>query len=411
LLVAQLSPPSELVAARRVAGLVKYLARLGHAVTVLTSSVSGRGPIEGATTVVRTPDLAATRLNWRRPASAAGQPAVPTGVVRGVEAHAVPDVALATWLPFALPPALALARDVDCVITTSPPASAHLVGVVLQRRGLCWIADFRDGWTFDAPRPPFPLAWERRLDAALERGVVRRADAAIGVTRPIADDLRERLGAHAHLITNGYDPDERPQVDPSRADGLLTPGRHSLVHTGRAGVAGRSPAVVFEGLRHLCATRPEVAERLEVVFAGALAPEEQALLADPDLAGIVRSVGTLDRARAVALQQAADSLLVIAAGASERSVATGKLFEYLTAGPPILVVGERSEAAKIVRETGTGLAVAADRPEAVAAGLEALVAGSRSERRLEAIAHYSWEVLAARTSNLIQDVGAHAARG
>ena len=48
LLVAQVAPPSTLVAARRVAGFTKYLARLGHRVTVLTSRVSGDGPIEGA---------------------------------------------------------------------------------------------------------------------------------------------------------------------------------------------------------------------------------------------------------------------------------------------------------------------------------------------------------------------------
>lgn len=406
LLVTQLSPPSELVASRRVAGLVKYLARLGHPVTVLTSVASGHGPIAGAAAVIRTPDLAATRLNWRREVPHASGPAVPTGAVRGVEAHAVPDVALATWLPFALPCAIALARGdrFDCVITTSPPASTHLVGVALRRLGLPWIADFRDGWTFDAPRPPWPLAAERRLDAALERAVVRRADAVVGVTHPIADDLRDRLGADAHLITNGYDPDERPVVDVRLADGLLTPGRHSLVHTGRAGVAGRSPAVVFEALAHLRATRPEVADRLEVVFAGALSPVERALLREPGLDGLVRSVGVLDRPRALALQQEADSLMVIAAGASERSVATGKLFEYLTAGPPILVVGERSEAAKIVTETGTGVAAAADRPEAIAAALEGLIAGERPQRRPEAIARYSWEVLAAQASALVEDV-------
>src|SRR4051794_23949460 len=67
LLVAQLSPPSTLVAARRVAGLTKYLSRLGCAVTVLTSGASGEGPIEGAEHVVRTQDALTSPLNWRRP--------------------------------------------------------------------------------------------------------------------------------------------------------------------------------------------------------------------------------------------------------------------------------------------------------------------------------------------------------
>src|SRR2546430_14696223 len=65
LLVAQLAPPSELSAARRVAGLAKYLDRLGPRVTVLTSVSSGRGPVSGAC-VGRTRGAMVSALNWRR---------------------------------------------------------------------------------------------------------------------------------------------------------------------------------------------------------------------------------------------------------------------------------------------------------------------------------------------------------
>ena len=70
----------------------------------------------------------------------------------------MPDLAVGTWLPFALPRALSLARkgDFDVVLTTSPPQSAHLVGLALARRGLPWIAELRDGWTFEPPRAPWP---------------------------------------------------------------------------------------------------------------------------------------------------------------------------------------------------------------------------------------------------------------
>ncbi len=64
--MAQLTPPSPLSGARRPANLAKYLERRGHRVTVLTSLASGSGGIPGATRVVRTRDLLASRLNWRR---------------------------------------------------------------------------------------------------------------------------------------------------------------------------------------------------------------------------------------------------------------------------------------------------------------------------------------------------------
>ena len=90
--------------------------------------------------------------------------------------------------------------------------------------------------------------------------------------------------------------------------------------------------------------------------------EEQSLLADPRLEGMARTVGMLERPRALGLQRAADSLLVFAEGASSRSVATTKLFEYLAAGKPVLVLGADTEAARIVGEVGAGISAASDDP-------------------------------------------------
>jgi glycosyltransferase involved in cell wall biosynthesis len=403
LLVAQIAPPSELVAARRVAGFSKYLARLGYRVTVLTSRVSGSGPIEGAERVVRTSDLLVTRLNWRRghfeALSGQGQGgyAEPSLLERVV----VPDLSAVTWLPFALPAALRLAREerFDCVITSSPPQSAHLVGLALKRRGPCWIADFRDGWTFEPQHSPWLVGVQGRADALVERRVVGRANAVVGVTKPIADDLRERLGVRAELITNGFDPEEIPVGE---ADGLLDPDRLSLVHTGRLGAARSTPKPLLDALRRLRAS--EIGDRFEVVLAGPLSEEEQALLADPGLNGLVRSVGALPRPRALALQRAADALLVVTEGARRRSVATGKLFEYLAAARPVLVLGEETEAARIIAETGAGFATSAEDPDEIAKALRRLVESPPSPTARTNAEKYAYPELAKRLAELIEAV-------
>jgi glycosyltransferase involved in cell wall biosynthesis len=408
LLVAQLTPPSNLVAARRVAGMTKYLARMGHAVTVLTSLASGSGPIDGADQVVRTRDALLSRINWRRRhfsalsgnrGDAAYKP--PSRLASVV----VPDLSLLTWFPFALPRALALARRrrFDCVVTTSPPQSAHLVGLALRRRGLPWIAEFRDGWTFEPPRDPWPLRSQRALDGRLERLVVGHADAVVGVTKPIVADFKARLGVDGELITNGFDPDE---ASPEReADPLLASDRHSFVHTGRMGLSRVTPRPLLEALRVLKREEPAVCERLEVVFAGSLTEEEQELLAAPDLDGTVRAAGWVERPRALRLQRAGDSLLLLTEGSSRRSVATGKLYEYLLAGRPILVLGEETEAARIVAETGTGMATSAVDPRAIAEALKRLVESQWSRDTDEdAIERYSWTSLANRYSELIERV-------
>jgi glycosyltransferase involved in cell wall biosynthesis len=409
LLVAQLSPPSTLVAARRVAGLTKYLSRLGYRVTVLTSIASGEGTIEGAAAVVRTRDLIATKLNWRREHFSAlgGRTGMSYSRPSRIESLVVPDVGLLSWAPFAFRRALQLAAagDFDCVITSSPPQSTHLIGSALRRRGLPWIAELRDGWTFDAPRRSWPLRSQRWLDERLERRVLSTADAVVAVTTPLAEDIRDRFALPTYVITNGFDPEEWSSTD---ADGsLLDPARHSLVYTGRMAVAGRDPTVLIEALGLLTEESPDVAARLELVFAGPLTAEEETIFRNSAFGDQVRTVGALDRRRVLELQHAADSLLVLAAGTSSRSVATGKLFEYLAAGKPILVLGDGTEAARIVAEAGAGLAVPAHEHVAVAGALRRLVEGNAAMKPdAGAIERYSYPRIASSYAAVIEEVSA-----
>lgn len=405
LLVAQLAPPSPLIGARRIAGLAKYLAGEGLELSVLTSRISGEGDIEGAKAVARTPDLMATPLNWRRAqfkaleGSADGSYSEPSRL----ESVLVPDIAAATWLPFAVTRSLRLVREsgLDCVITTGPAHSVHLVGLALRRRGIPWIAEFRDGWTFDQPARAFPLRVQRQLDAALERRVATGADALVGVTEPIADDLSRRFDRPATVLTNAFDPEE---VTDSGDSGLLDPDRFSVVHTGRMAYAGRTPVPLLEALRVLKRDRPRVAARLEVVLAGPLSAEEEPLVRAADLADTVRAVGTLDRPRTLQLQHAADALLVLAEGSSRR-VATGKLFEYLATDVPILVLGDDSEAARIVAKTGAGFAISGSDPNLIAPALERLVASPPERPRdTAAVEPYSYPHVAKRYAELIEEV-------
>jgi glycosyltransferase involved in cell wall biosynthesis/SAM-dependent methyltransferase len=401
LLVAQLTPPSTLVAARRAAGLTKYLSRLGYRVTVLTSTVSGEGSIEGAAEVIRTGDLLSSRLNWRRGHFQALSGNAAAGYARPsrLEAVAVPDLAVLTWMPAALLRAFRLrGRRFDCVITSSPPPSTHVVGWALQKRGSCWIAELRDGWTFEPPRPAWPFGLQRCADRALERSLLKHADAVVAVTDPIVEDARRRLGVDAHLITNGFDPESVPKQPDADT---FTAGKHSLLHTGRIALARSSPRPLLEALRRLRTSAPATSEQLEVVFAGPLSAEEHDELGAPDLRGSVRVLGPVPHDRALGLQRGADSLLVITEGAQRRSVATGKLFEYLAAARPILVLGAGTEAARIVEEAGAGFAAPADEPDAIADALRRLVEETPAAAAPEAVERYSYPALARVYDDLI----------
>jgi glycosyltransferase involved in cell wall biosynthesis len=118
-------------------------------------------------------------------------------------------------------------------------------------------------------------------------------------------------------------------------------------------------------------------------------------LADERLGGMARTVGMLERPQALALQRGADSLLVFAEGASAPSVATNKLFEYLAARRPVLVLGDNSEAARIVRAADSGIGAPAGDPQAIAEAVRKLVAGDVQANGVD-LDQYAWPALAER---------------
>ena len=371
-------PPVSSVGASRWLAQAKYLRRLGHEVTVLTTSAFGTSAEDEAEGVVRARDVVASRgvrrLLGRSPSPREGvavgeeRPAPPA-----VARLAVPDPTAASWAPFAAVAARRVVgeREIDCVITSSPQESAHLVGLAAARDA-AWIADFRDGWTFEPMRPRFYTALQHRLDERLERRVVTRADRVLAVSRPLAVDFRRRFDVDAVHVPNAYDPDL--EAEPAAEVPELSPDRISLVHTGAlTGAWGRDPSPLRRALRDL----PDAdAKELQLVVAGP--PEEARLLEEHGLAGRARHVGRLPRASALGLQRRADVLVLVTSPYSGE--ATGKLAEYLGARRPILALAAGNEAARVVEETGTGVAVSPGDPAAITAALRDAASGRLAER-------------------------------
>lgn len=369
------------IGASRWEAMAKYLRRAGHDVTVLTTSAFGSLPDDRDHGVVRSGDLIANdalrRVTRRPPLPEPGGPVAtdrppPAPFTRIL----VPDLYLATWVPGAVRLARRILRGrrFDCLVTTSPWESGHLVGLALGAQRPAWLADFRDSWCFEPWRTPFPTAPQRRLDALLERRVIRAADRVVAVHQLLVEDFEHRFGIDAARVPNGWDPDlddliataEPPELDPHK---------FSLVHTGGLwSRGGRTPSQLFEALRRLSRDEPALGEAFELVVAGRLDTDEERMLDDAGLGGLVRHTGAVSRAAATALQRRADGLLLLTSPRLSWQ-APGKLFEYLAAGRPIVCLGQGNEAARIVTETGTGVTTPPDDVEGIMARIRELLAG------------------------------------
>jgi len=381
--------------------MAKWLARLGWEVTVLTTRAFGSGgPAEAGVRVIRSFDLQTVR------ARVAGHAKVDSlfdsdsysGRPHPLSKLIVPEPLAVAWAPFARRAALAAhrKRPFDCVLTTSPPESAHTIGHALRRRGVPWVADVRDAWTFEPLRPEFPTRLQHRLDERLERLRLGAADRVVCVSEPAAADLRERAIAEPVVIANAWDPDQDPDSGArAAAAGLLAADRTSLLYTGRFGSYGRDPGPLAAGLERLARSSPRLAAKLELAIAGPLQPGERALFERPELQPIRISVlGSLPRQVALALQRRADALLLLAQPARSQLV-NFKLFEYLAAGVPILALAAGTEAGRIAADAGIDPIAPADDPESIATAVAELLHGRVSGPDPQAVGRYGYPDAAA----------------
>jgi glycosyltransferase involved in cell wall biosynthesis len=386
--------------------MASHMRKLGHEVAVVTTSSAGH--IEGEHDVVRTLDLFASpglrRLLRAPPSSAAGYSAAVFASPPLHERVLVPDPKILGWLPGALAATRRLLRDreFDCLITASPFESTHLIGLALGSRRPPWITDLRDGWTFEPWRPALPWSRQRQLDRWLERQVLTRADAVTVVPSAIGGDVERRFGRKAHHVTNGWDPDLEPTLEGAIAPNPR-PDRTTLVYTGTLWkIVGQDPSPLFNALVRLRSEDPAAYSQLEFLIAGPLSAAEARRLRQFGLDGVLRHVGHLSRAQAVALQRRADALLLLTS--AQVQMVTGKIVEYLASGRPILALAGGDDAARLIQETGTGVVVARDDEPKIMQALRDLISGSlQKQYRPRGLEAYRYPAPAKKMLEVVQE--------
>jgi len=116
--------------------------------------------------------------------------------------------------------------------------------------------------------------------------------------------------------------------------------------------------------------------------------------------------GSLTRERAIALQGAADALLLLASP-RRTQLLNFKLFEYLAAGRPILALAAGTEAGRVVEELG-GDAVPADEVAPIVQALRRVVAGELRAPSASARRPYSYPGIAERMAEVAEGAVASA---
>lgn len=247
-------------------------------------------------------------------------------------------------------------RQFEAVYTTSGPSSAHLIGFYLrQKYGLPWVADYRDPWTdnpygaYDASDPGSRMLFE------LERILLRQADCNLTAEESLVNTYMDHFGLSREkirCITNGYDEaDFAGLTAPQKRNEKFTINYSGLLYTQQ-----RSIAPILEALLQLTREKKINLEDIQFRIVGASESENLEVAKRYGLETIIAQTGYISHSDALRCNLNSDLLLLLVGDEAKfKCVYTGKFFEYLRSGRPILALAPKGGAvARVLRETGHG---------------------------------------------------------
>jgi glycosyltransferase involved in cell wall biosynthesis len=365
----------------RVVKFVKYLSDLGWQITILCSDepppphsdptllqeipetvriIRVRGPLSGVSGTITS---TAKQGGSRRP-----------GVFRALKslrsafrsAVAIPD----QWVGWAVKVGRMSAAQIgnpDVILTSGPPHSVHIAGAMLAKRlRIPLVTDFRDEWTLN-PFYKTGVPWRTFLERRLEAWSLGHADRSILVSSVSAERYaqayKSRVGQF-RAVPNGFDPADFSDL----AVGRRARRSGDAIRIGYAGslLNFRDGTPFFQGLERVIASRARGSLHIELILVGAFA-EGQIEAARHALRGGSLQIEPFAPHRAALRRMAECDILLVITNSHEAGPAalTGKIFECLAMGKPILAIAPSGAAVDLVARAHAGASADPGDPQAI----------------------------------------------
>ncbi|MEX0986968.1 MAG: glycosyltransferase family 4 protein [Bacteroidales bacterium] len=237
-------------------------------------------------------------------------------------------------------------KQIDCIITTGPPHSTHLIGLQLKEKfNIPWLADFRDPWTdIYYYRDFYPTKLAHQINLGMEKKVLQRADMVITVSPSWKELFKSKTNTNIGILTNGYDHENFSNQTSAESNGLIITYIGSMTDI--------YPIDTFlEAFESFIRISPNAKFRIVGTISEAV-KAKISRLPDKNL----ELVSYVDHKEVISyLYKTGVLLLLIPEHNSSKGIVPGKLFEYLAVGKPVLVIGPTDgDGAEIVRKGGSG---------------------------------------------------------
>ena len=239
-------------------------------------------------------------------------------------------------------------EDVDVILASGPPfVSFRLAKSLSGQLGCPYVLDYRDAWEVT------PDIEVRGTSVPGEEHKIIEASSAVTAVSPSLLNGRHSLGSKFHVITNGFDPDELGQVQPHRF------GHFAIVYAGSFYFPMRVITPVMQALKRLKEKQTNRNPEWRFHYYGVQGDHVRQEARRFEVVENVVLHGKVPRSEALSAVRGASVSVVITSVLEEKAdrdggIVTGKLFEALGLGTPVLFVGPSGSDADAITET-TGL--------------------------------------------------------
>jgi glycosyltransferase involved in cell wall biosynthesis len=268
------------------------------------------------------------------------------------------------WNKFAIKEASALIESgaIKHIITTSPPHSTQLIGMELKKRypKIAWIADLRDPWTdiyyYDSF---YHTRVAHKIDLSYEKKVLNKADRIITVGKSLKNSFCSRvpgIEGKTEIITNGYDEED------FLGDWPVKPEIFTISYIGTL-----SDSYPVSGFMEAVEDLAINGYKFRLRFVGSVSYFQKNIIRSKAGNILIEFIDYVNHRDAVKyMRESSMLLLIIPDHHSNKSIITGKLFEYLAAARPVLCIGPKDgDAADIIERTGHGTCADLNDPEEI----------------------------------------------
>jgi len=253
-------------------------------------------------------------------------------------------------------------NKIDLIFSTAPPYSGLLLGYNLSKEyNIPLIVDYRDAWV-DGPYNFYPTPLHKAMNIKLEKKILLHSKKIITINDRIRELLIKRYGEKIrdkiNIISQGYDPEDFVQseieVQDKREMKILYAG--SFFHF-------MTPEYFFRGVNLAIEKKPELENKIILEFAGLFPNEYKPAYSDKYK---IEYFGYLPHRECTKKMMEADILwMMLGEQKGSEMISTGKIYDYMGSGKPIIACVPESEAKKTLTEYGNVKICAPYSPEEI----------------------------------------------